>query len=76
MIGDTVNVAARLGQAGHGSEILLAQSMYDVVKPFQTILTPEALPPLVLKGRSKATAVYRITVEAAARLVPLRSLPR
>ena len=76
MIGDTVNVAARLGQAGHGSEILLAQSMYDVVKPFQTILAAEALPPLVLKGRSQATAVYRISVEAAARLVPLRSLPR
>jgi hypothetical protein len=50
--------------------------MYDVVKPFQTILAAEALPPLVLKGRSQATAVYRISVEAAARLVPLRSLPR
>jgi class 3 adenylate cyclase/CheY-like chemotaxis protein len=73
MIGDTVNVAARLGQAGQGSEILLSESMYDFVKPFQIILTPEALPPLVLKGRSRATAVYRITVEAAARLVPLRS---
>ena len=72
MIGDTVNVAARLGQAGQGSEILLSQSMYDVVKPFHLILAPEALPPLVLKGRSQATAVYRIGVEAAARFVPIR----
>lgn len=76
MIGDTVNVAARLGQAGHGSEILLSQSMHDAVKPFQVILAPEALPPLVLKGRSRASAVYRITVEAAARLVPLRTPAR
>jgi class 3 adenylate cyclase len=73
MIGDTVNIAARLGQAGHGSEILLCESMYDAVKPFQLLLAPEALPPLVLKGRSRATAVYRIAVEAAARLVPVRS---
>ena len=72
MIGDTVNVAARLGQAGHGSEILLSESMYDVVKPFHVILAPEALPPLVLRGRSRATAVYRIGVEAAARFVPIR----
>ena len=72
MIGDTVNVAARLGQAGHGSEILLSESMYDVVKPFHVILAPETLPPLVLRGRSRATAVYRIGVEAAARFVPIR----
>lgn len=75
MIGDTINVAARLGQAGHGSEILLSQSMYDLTKPFQLILAPEALPPLVLKGRTTATAVYRISVDAAARLVPEDSLP-
>jgi class 3 adenylate cyclase len=68
-------VAARLGQAGHGNEILLSQSMYDVVKPFHTILAPEALAPLVLKGRTQATAVYRVAIEAAARLVPLRPLP-
>jgi class 3 adenylate cyclase len=74
MIGDTVNVAARLGQAGHGNEILLSQSMYDVVKPFHSILAPEALAPLVLKGRTQATAVYRVAIEAAARLVPLRPL--
>jgi len=76
MIGDTVNVAARLGQAGNGSEILLSQSMHDAIGPFQMILTPEALPPLVLKGRSQATAVYRITVEAAGRLVPVRTQAR
>jgi len=72
MIGDTVNVAARLGQAGRGSEILLSQGMYDLVKPLHLILRPEALPPLMLKGKSQATAVFRVPIDAAARLVPLR----
>ena len=76
MIGDTVNVAARLCQAGQGSEILLSQSMYEHVRPFRAILEPEALPPLMLKGKSRSTSVYRITVGAAARLVPVRSPAR
>ena len=76
MIGDTVNVAARLGQAGQGREILLSQSMYEHTRSFRAILQPEALPPLMLKGKSRSTSVYRITVDAAARLAPLRTPAR
>ncbi|HZF08266.1 MAG TPA: adenylate/guanylate cyclase domain-containing protein [Thermoanaerobaculia bacterium] len=57
VIGDAVNTAAHLcSEAGPG-EILLGETLY------QTLVAPPAvtaLPPLQLKGKAQAVAVYRV----------------
>ncbi len=58
VIGDTVNVAARLqGLAGPG-EILISEQTRQMVE--QAVET-EALPPIRLKGKEKPVTLYRVT---------------
>lgn len=58
VIGDAVNVAARLcAEAGPG-EILIAQPLYEVAVDRPAVFSP--LPPLPLRGKSHAIPVYRV----------------
>jgi adenylate cyclase len=57
IIGDTVNVAARLCKAAAPGEILLTDDLRRVLR------TPPTLaecPPLALKGKSQAVPVFRV----------------
>ena len=57
VIGDAVNTAARLcSEAGPG-EILLGEALYQALEAPPSV-TP--LPPLQLKGKAQAVAVYRV----------------
>jgi adenylate cyclase len=57
VIGDAVNTAARLcSEAGPG-EILIGQALYEALEAPPRV-TP--LPPLQLKGKAQAVAVYRV----------------
>ncbi|MEA2691081.1 MAG: adenylate cyclase [Acidobacteriota bacterium] len=57
VIGDAVNTAARLcSEAGPG-EILIGEALYDALEAPPRV-TP--LPPLQLRGKAQAVAVYRV----------------
>ena len=57
VVGDTVNVAARLQEIAQGGEIIIAQSTYEEVKDEVKV---EKLPAQVLRGRSDAVQLYRV----------------
>jgi class 3 adenylate cyclase/tetratricopeptide (TPR) repeat protein len=57
VVGDAVNVAARLEQAAAPDEILLGETTWRLVRDAVTV-TP--LPPLVLKGKTSRVAAYRL----------------
>ncbi|TYO99912.1 adenylate cyclase [Geothermobacter ehrlichii] len=58
VIGDTVNVAARLqGLAGPG-EILISEQTWRQV---EQAVEAEAMPPIQLKGKEKPVSLYRVT---------------
>ena len=57
VVGDAVNVAARLEQAAQPGEILVGESTYRLVKD---AVAAERVPPLSLKGKSGPVAVWRL----------------
>ena len=62
IIGDAVNVAARLMQNAKANEILISESVYDRLDTLKETLQPEALPPMTVKGKSAPLPVYCIRV--------------
>jgi adenylate cyclase len=60
MIGDTVNVAARLTDAAGMNEIVVADSMVPIVKKLLPGLNRELLQPLAVKGKSLPLKIFRI----------------
>ena len=58
VIGDSVNVAARLCGAAKGAEIIITENTYAEVKKLVKV---EELEPLHAKGKSKPLQVYRVT---------------
>jgi class 3 adenylate cyclase/putative methionine-R-sulfoxide reductase with GAF domain len=58
VIGDSVNVAARLCGAAKGAEILITENTYAEVKKLVKV---EELAPITVKGKSKPLQLYRVT---------------
>ncbi len=56
-IGDTVNVAARLEANAKPDQILVSQSVMDVISPY---VASTLIGPLALKGKTKTVTVYEI----------------
>ncbi|HEX2849536.1 MAG TPA: adenylate/guanylate cyclase domain-containing protein [Acidimicrobiales bacterium] len=63
IVGDTVNLAARLQQWAEGGEIILASSTYDAL---EGQVECEALDPALVKGRHAPVQAYRIPAATAA----------
>jgi class 3 adenylate cyclase/tetratricopeptide (TPR) repeat protein len=57
VIGDTVNVAARLEQAADAQEILIGESTFRLVR---TSVRVEEVEPLELKGKAERVPAYRL----------------
>ncbi len=62
IIGDAVNVAARLMQNAKANEILISESVYARLDTMVENLRPESLPPMTFKGKSGPMPVYCIRV--------------
>jgi class 3 adenylate cyclase len=60
MIGDAVNVAARLMQLAKSGEILISKSVLDHTDGLDAYYQPEPIEPIMLKGKTKAIEAYRI----------------
>jgi len=59
VIGDAVNIAARLCSSAGPNEILVSETFLHALKEPPPV---EELPPLPLRGKAKAVAVYRVKV--------------
>ncbi len=57
IIGDPVNVAARLQEQGHDGDVVVGESTHRLVS---TLVTLELLGSFALKGRSEAVKAYRV----------------
>ncbi|MEO0297288.1 MAG: adenylate/guanylate cyclase domain-containing protein [candidate division WOR-3 bacterium] len=57
VIGDSVNLAARLESIAKGGEILISSEVYESVKDK---VIAEKLPPTKIKGKSKEVSIYKI----------------
>lgn len=57
VIGDSVNLAARLESMAKGGEILISSEVYENVKGN---VIAEKLPPTKVKGKSKEIIIYRV----------------
>jgi len=58
IIGDSVNLAARLCGAAKEHQILISPSTYQLVRKY---VIAEKLPPMKFKGKSKPMIVYNVT---------------
>jgi len=58
IIGDTVNVASRLGQRARAGELLFSQSVKAALDATGVDVGALPLPPLVLRGRSNPIDIY------------------
>lgn len=58
VIGDNVNVAARLYNVAKGGEIIISETTYDECK---AIVEVDALEPVAVKGKSRPIAIYNVT---------------
>ena len=58
VVGDTVNVAARLQATAKAGEILLTKEVFVLLQPD---LRADRMPPLVPRGRRCAVATYRVS---------------
>lgn len=58
VIGDNVNLAARLYAAAKGGQILISQATYEEVKDLVEVA---ALEPIMVKGKAQPVAIYEIT---------------
>jgi len=66
VIGDEVNLAARLMQAAAPGEILVAQRIWDATRGE---FSGDALPAITVKGKSRPIAIYRVRGVNTARSV-------
>ncbi len=57
VIGDSVNLAARLESVAEGSSILISEETYQLVKDY---VIAERLSPLAVKGKKERVSVYRL----------------
>lgn len=73
LIGDAVNVAARLTQLAKGGEILISADMATEVPELVRELGFEAMPPIALKGKDQPVAYFRLAKPA---LRNVRRAPR
>ncbi len=60
MIGDAVNVAARLMQLAKAGEILISRNVLEQTDGLDAYYQPEPIEPILLKGKSKPIDAYRI----------------
>jgi adenylate cyclase len=60
IIGDAVNVAARLMQSAQANEILISESALEGAGDTRASLATQPLPPITLKGKSRPLNVFRI----------------
>ncbi|MCK4422691.1 MAG: AAA family ATPase, partial [Candidatus Omnitrophica bacterium] len=58
VIGDTVNVAARIEKLANAGDILVGENTYKLAKQG---FTYEALPPAMVKGKKEPVQVYKVT---------------
>jgi len=58
VIGDNVNLAARLYAVAKGGQILISQSTYDEVRD---LIEVQALEPIMVKGKAQPVTIYEIT---------------
>lgn len=58
VIGDVVNIGARLCSAAQGSEVIISSAVYDAIGDLPDVEL-EPLEPLQLKGKRQPFAVYR-----------------
>ena len=58
VIGDNVNVAARLYNVAKGGEIVISQATYDHVRDLVDVVEME---PVVVKGKSVPIRIYNVT---------------
>ncbi len=65
IIGDAVNVAARLMQNAKANEILISEAVFQGLDTLVDALQPEPLQPLTVKGKSTPLPVYRVRVLGA-----------
>jgi class 3 adenylate cyclase/tetratricopeptide (TPR) repeat protein len=66
VLGDSVNVAARLEQAAAPGEVLIGEATYRLVHAGVRV---EAVPPIVVKGKSEPVIAFRL--QEVSRLGPL-----
>jgi class 3 adenylate cyclase len=62
IIGDTVNVASRLGQRARAGEMLFSESVKQSLEKAGLDVAPLPLPPLVLRGRSQPVEIYCLPI--------------
>jgi class 3 adenylate cyclase len=60
IIGDAVNIASRLMQRARAGELLLSDSVMDVLKSTPFFMEALKLPPLTLRGRTEPIGLYCI----------------
>jgi class 3 adenylate cyclase len=70
VVGDTVNVAARLEQAATENEVLVGEPTYRLVRNSVQV---EAVEPLELKGKAERVPAYRLLSVEEVGTVPRRS---
>ena len=58
IIGDTVNVAARLAQRARAGEMLFSEAVLRSLDGSGIDIVPMALPPMVLRGRSNPIDIF------------------
>lgn len=71
VMGDDVNLAARLMQAAEPGEVLVSEAVRVVANK---TCTWEALPPLQVKGKTQPISVYRLTGQFSFSSAPARSV--
>jgi class 3 adenylate cyclase/tetratricopeptide (TPR) repeat protein len=62
VLGDAVNVAARLEQAAAPGEILLGRTTWELVR---NAVTAEPIPPLAVKGKAEPVSAWRLLAVTA-----------
>ncbi len=72
VVGDTVNVAARLEQAAPENEVLVGEPTYRLVRNSVEV---EPVEPLELKGKAERVPAYRLLSVEEVGTVPRRQLP-
>ncbi len=63
IVGDTVNIAARLGQRARAGEMLFSEEVKRTLDATGTNFGAQELPPLALRGRSSPVSIYCIPVD-------------
>lgn len=65
LIGDTVNIAARLSQRARAGEVLFSNALKLALDPAEAEDLPVlALPPLILRGRSNPIDIFCVPTDA------------